>query len=64
MIGWIVIVLTGIWTLAAGIQAVRQTFDYSSGKAAATCILGWLAYMAVLFLVYIWLPSPYKFKIP
>jgi hypothetical protein len=64
MIGWIVIVLTGIWTLAAGIQAVRQTFDYSPGKAAGTCILGWLVYMAVLFLVYIWLPSPYKFIMP
>jgi hypothetical protein len=60
MIGWIVIILTGIWTLASGVIAVRQTLDYTSGKAAATCILGWLVYMAILCLVYIWLPSPFK----
>jgi hypothetical protein len=60
MIGWIVIILTGIWTLASGVIAVRQTLDYTSGKAAATCILGWLVYMAILCLVFIWLPSPFK----
>ena len=60
MIGWLIIIITGIWTLAAGITAVKQTLEYSPGKAAVTCLLGWLAYMAVLVLVYIWLPSPYK----
>jgi hypothetical protein len=39
---------------------VRQTLEYSSAKAAATCILGWMVYMAILCLVYIWLPSPFK----
>ena len=60
MIGWFVIILTGIWTLASGIIAVRQTLEYSSAKAAATCTLGWLVYMAILCLVYVWLPSPFK----
>lgn len=60
MLGWIIILLTGILTLIAGITAVRQTLDYSTGKAAATCLFGWLVYMAILLLVYVWLPSPYK----
>lgn len=60
MIGWILMLLVGIWTLASGIIAVRQTLDFTSGKAAATCVLGWVVYMAVIFLVYVWLPSPFK----
>ncbi len=60
MIGWIIIILSGIWTLAAGVIAVRQTLEYTPIKAAGTCILGWLVYMAILCLVYIWLPSPFK----
>ena len=60
LVGWIIMLLAGIWILAAGIIAVRQTLNFATGKAVATCILGWLVYMAVLFLVYIWLPSPFK----
>jgi hypothetical protein len=60
MVGWLVLLLSGIWTLANGVIAVKQTLDFDTGRAAATCIFGWLVYMAVLFLVYIWLPSPYK----
>jgi hypothetical protein len=60
MVGWLVLLLSGIWTLANGVVAVKQTLDFDTAKAAATCIFGWLVYMAVLFLVYIWLPSPYK----
>lgn len=60
MIGWVLMLLVGIWTLASGIIAVRQTLDFTSGKAAATCVLGWVVYMAVIFLVYVWLPSPFK----
>ena len=60
MVGWLIMILAGIWILASGIIAVRQTLDFTSGKAAATCALGWLVYMAVLFLVYLWLPSQFK----
>jgi len=60
VIGWVIILLTGIWTLVSGIIAVKQTLDFPAGKAAAACILGWLVYMAVLFIVYVWLPSPFK----
>jgi len=60
MMGWIIIFIAGILTFLAGITAVRQTLDCTTGKAAATCLPGWLIYMAVLLLVYVWLPSPYK----
>jgi len=60
MIGWLIMLLSGIWTLASGVIAVKQTLDFDTGKATATCILGWLVYMGVLLLLYIWLPSPYK----
>lgn len=60
LIGWIITVLAGIWSLASGILAVRQTLDFSTGKAAGACIVGWLVYMAMVLLVYVWIPSPYK----
>jgi len=60
MFGWLMLALSGIWTLASGVIAVKQTLEFDTGRAAATCILGWLVYMAALVLVYIWLPSPYK----
>ena len=60
MLGWLIILLAGLWTLASGVIAVKQTLDFDTGKAAATCIFGWLVYMAVLILVYLWLPSSFK----
>ncbi|MBN1375222.1 MAG: hypothetical protein JXA01_03615 [Dehalococcoidia bacterium] len=60
MIGWFVIALTGIWTLATGAIAVKKSLGYTAGKALAACILGWLFYMAILLLVYFWIPSQYK----
>jgi hypothetical protein len=60
MLGWIIAVLTGIWSLSSGAVAVRQTLDFSSGKAFGACLTGWLIYMAIILLVYIWIPSPYK----
>jgi len=60
MLGWLMLALSGIWTLASGVIAVKQTLEFDTGRATATCIFGWLVYMAALILVYIWLPSPYK----
>jgi len=39
-----------IWVLVAGIIAIRQALDFSTGKAIATAALGWLA-MALLYAV-------------
>ncbi len=42
-LGWIVGVVLSIWLLIAGIIAIRQALDFSTGKAVITAILGWLA---------------------
>jgi hypothetical protein len=60
VIGWLIMLLSGIWMLASGIVAVKQTLDFTAGRAVAACIPGWVIYMGVLVLVYIWLPSPFK----
>ena len=41
--GWIVGTVLGIWLLIAGVVAIRQALDFSTGKAIATALLGWLA---------------------
>jgi hypothetical protein len=35
--------VVGIWVLVAGIIAIRQALDFSTGKAILTAIIGWLA---------------------
>ncbi len=42
-LGWIVGLVLSIWLLVAGIIAIRQALDFSTGKAVATAVLGWLA---------------------
>jgi hypothetical protein len=48
VLGWLAKILIGIWVLVAGIIAIRQALDISTGKAVITAILGWLALMAVM----------------
>jgi hypothetical protein len=35
------------WILAAGIVAIRQALDVSTGKAVLTAVLGWVAVVAI-----------------
>ncbi|MGH9319553.1 MAG: YIP1 family protein [Vicinamibacteria bacterium] len=50
--GWIVRLVVVIWQLIAMVVAVRQALDYqTTGKAVVVCLLGWLAYMVVAFVV-------------
>jgi len=37
-----------IWLLVAGVIAIRQALDFSTGKAIATAVLGWLAMLLLL----------------
>jgi len=39
------------WLLAAGIVAIRQALDVSTGKAVLTAVLGWVAYGLLVLLV-------------
>ena len=43
LLGGLVRVALAIWILIAGIIAIRQALDFSTGKAILTAVLGWLA---------------------
>ena len=42
-VGGLIRLLVAIWLLVAGIIAIRQALDFSTGKAVVTAVLGWLA---------------------
>lgn len=42
MLGGLVALVVSIWVLIAGVIAIRQALDFSTGKAVVTAILGWL----------------------
>jgi hypothetical protein len=51
-LGRIVGPVAGLWMLASMVVAVRQALDYDSTvRALAVCVIGFLCYMATLFLV-------------
>lgn len=43
--------VVGVWTLAAGLVAIREALDISTLKALGTAILGWLALVIPLVLL-------------
>lgn len=43
LLGGLVRAAVVIWVLVAGVIAIRQALDFSTGKALATAVLGWLA---------------------
>lgn len=47
ILGWLVRAVVGIWMLVAGIVAIRQALDFSTGKAIVTALLGWLCMVIV-----------------
>ena len=49
VLGGIVRLAVMVWLLVAGVIAIRQALDFSTGKAIITAVLGWIA-MALLIL--------------
>ena len=43
MVGFFIRLVVPFWMLWAGIVAIRQALDFSTGKAVLTAIIGWLA---------------------
>jgi len=43
ILGGLVRLVVGLWMLVAGVIAVRQALDFSTGKAILTVVIGWLA---------------------
>jgi hypothetical protein len=50
ILGGLVRVVVAIWLLVAGIVAIRQALDFSTGKAIVTALLGWIAMVTLAFL--------------
>jgi len=43
LLGGFIRIVVGIWMLVAGIIAIRQALDFSTGKAILTAVIGWFA---------------------
>ena len=51
LLGWLVVIVAWLWTLAAMVVAVRQALDYrSTARAIAVCVIGFIGQLAVLYL--------------
>ncbi len=50
-VGGLISFAASIWFLVAGIIAVRQALDFTTLRAIGTCIIGWVLYMLLVFLV-------------
>ena len=50
LLGGIVRAIVAVWLLIAGVIAIRQALDFSTGKAIVTALLGWMAVAALMFL--------------
>jgi hypothetical protein len=51
VLGGIIRFGVAIWVLMAGIIAIRQALDVSTGKAILTAVLGWLVIILPLAIV-------------
>lgn len=47
VLGGLIVLITAIWALVAGVVAVRQALDFDTGKAIITTVLGWLVLLVV-----------------
>jgi len=51
LLGVFVALAVGIWLLIAGIIAIRQALDFSTGKAVLTALVGWVCMVAVAVVI-------------
>jgi hypothetical protein len=47
VLGGLAGLIGGIWALVAGVVAIRQALDFTTGKAIMTTIIGWTIWMVV-----------------
>jgi hypothetical protein len=50
-LGGLIAFAVSVWALIAGVIAVRQALDFSTGRAIGTCVVGWIIYMLIVFLI-------------
>jgi hypothetical protein len=51
LVGGLIRFVVSVWVLMAGIVAIRQALDFSTGKAVLTAILGWLTLVIPMMLL-------------
>ncbi len=49
-IGWAIAFAAGIWSMVAGIVAIREAMDFDTGKAILTVAIAWVI-MMVIFMI-------------
>ena len=47
IVGVIIAFIAGLWSLVAMVIAVRQALDFSTGRAIATCIVGFIVLLII-----------------
>jgi hypothetical protein len=51
-LGGIISFIALVWALVAGVIAIRQALDFTTWRAIGTCVVGWLIYTLIVFLVF------------
>lgn len=51
VVGGLIRFVIAVWILIAGIIAIRQALDFSTGKAVLTAVIGWLALAIPLMII-------------
>jgi len=59
VLGGLISLVASVWSLIAMVVAVRQALDFSTGKAIATCIVGWVAIIIVLVAIGVLIALPF-----
>lgn len=49
--GGVIALVGAIWSLVAGVIAVRQALDFDTGKAVVTVIIGWIIVLIITIIV-------------
>ena len=50
-IGWLIRLAIWVWMLAAMVIAVRQALDFTTGRAIATCIAGFVVWVVLFWVI-------------
>ena len=52
IVGWLIAAVAGIWSLIAGIIAIRQALDITTGQAVITAIIGIIPFLVLYCLAF------------
>ena len=51
LLGWLIRLAIWVWMLVAMVIAVRQALDFTTGRAVATCIAGFIVWLILFWVV-------------